>query len=348
MRGAVVRELEDVALSDYTTLGLGGRARRVLLVEDTRELVEAVTSLDRAGDPFTIVGGGSNLVVSDAGVDVVIAIRTRGVVEAQRGDDVELEAAAGEPWDDLVARAVDRGLAGVECLSGIPGLVGATPMQNVGAYGQEVSDTITSVRVLDRERGEERELTNADCAFAYRHSALKGSARYVVLSVRFRLTPSARSRPLRYPELTRALGREDAPLAAVRETVIALRKKKGMVLDPSDPDTRSAGSFFVNPILTRDALEILTRRLGATPPAFPEADGRVKVSAAWLIERAGFLKGHARGACAISSKHALALTNRGGGTTQDLVALAREIRDGVLARTGISLSPEPVLVGVSL
>ena len=236
------------------------------------------------------------------------------------------------------------GRAGFECLSGIPGSVGATPIQNVGAYGQEVAETVRSVRVLDRETGAIAELTGAECGFAYRSSAFKGSERRVVLAVTFALHPDRMSQPLRYAELARALDLEPgarAPLHEVREAVLALRRGKGMVLDPADPDTVSAGSFFMNPILDPDALAALE----PSPPAFPQPDGRVKTSAAWLIERAGFGKGYTRGRVAISSKHALALVNRGGATTAELLALAREIAAGVRERFGVELRPEPTIVG---
>lgn len=349
-----MRELRDVALSDRTTFGLGGPAARLLEVDTAEDLVRAVTEVDASGEPLLVLGGGSNLVVADAGfAGTVVAVRTRGFEVFADGDRADVEIAAGEPWDEAVARCVAEGLAGVECLSGIPGLVGATPMQNVGAYGQDVSQTVVRVRVLDREAGLERDLDRDACAFGYRTSALKGSSRYVVLSVRLRLRRSRLASGLRYAELERALGADEAPLATVRDVVIALRRAKGMVVDPADADTRSAGSFFVNPVLTAEAHAALCARVerltpGAAPPSFPESDGRVKVSAGWLIERAGFAKGHAHGGCSVSTKHALALTNRGQGTTADLVALAREIRAGVRVTFGVELVPEPVLVGVAL
>jgi UDP-N-acetylmuramate dehydrogenase len=267
-----------------------------------------------------------------------------------------LEVAAGEPWDPLVADCVARGLAGVECLAGIPGSVGATPIQNVGAYGQEVAETITAVRVLDRADGSVRRLTPAECGFTYRSSAFKREpGRWVVLAVRFALEASERSRPIRYPELARALGVEvgaRAPSAEVRAAVLALRRGKGMVLDPGDPDTVSAGSFFTNPVLDAGAFAALQERAaqrlgpGVRPPAWPADDGQVKTSAAWLIERAGFHRGQGNPeGIAISAKHTLALTNRGAGTAAELVALAREIADGVHAAFGVALVPEPVFVG---
>jgi UDP-N-acetylmuramate dehydrogenase len=291
-----------------------------------------------------------------------LRVTTCGRSSETSSDRVLLTASAGESWDDLVASAVAEGLAGVECLSGIPGLVGAVPMQNVGAYGQDVSETIVKVRAWDRVLGRIVVLSRDECEFAYRSSAFRNKDRHVILDVTFALRRTTSSRPVRYAELARALEIEEgesAPLATVRSTVIELRRSKGMVLDRSDPDTTSAGSFFTNPILTPEALAMLRARTEAQGalPVFPEPDGRSKVSAAWLIERAGFEKGRvARGSeaserggrVAISSKHALALTNRGGATTAELVAFAREIRDGVRGRFGVTLENEPVFVGVQL
>lgn len=328
-------------LSELTTLRLGGPIEGYARVDTEAELVETV----RAGGPVLVLGGGSNVVAADAGFGgTVLHVATRGVRRAGSAGAVTLDVAAGEPWDAFVSACVDDGLAGVECLAGIPGLVGATPIQNVGAYGQEVAETIASVRVLDRGDGSVRELAPAECGFTYRSSAFKRDpGRYVVLSVRLALRSSDESAPIRYGELARALGVEigaRAPLAEVRAAVLALRRGKGMVLDPDDPDTVSAGSFFTNPILEADAVAAL----GA--PAWPEPDGRVKTSAAWLIERAGFHRGQGDpNGIAISSKHVLALTNRGAGTTAELVAFAREIAAGVREAFGVELVPEPVFVG---
>jgi UDP-N-acetylmuramate dehydrogenase len=338
-----------VRLSELTTLRLGGPAGRYVEASTDEEIVEVV----RAADPVLIMAGGSNLVVADEGFSgTVLRIATRGAVR----EGNTLEVAAGEAWDPLVASCVSQGLAGVECLGGIPGSVGATPIQNVGAYGQEVAETIVGVRALDRTSGAVEELAPAACGFTYRSSAFKRDpGRWVVLAVRFALEASALSAPIRYAELARALDIElgdRAPLEQVREAVLALRRRKGMVLDASDPDTFSAGSFFTNPILDADAWTALqarvTERLGpdAHPPAWPEADGHVKTSAAWLIERAGFHRGQGDpDGIAISSKHTLALTNRGAGTTAQLVALAREIAGGVRDAFGVALAPEPVFVG---
>jgi UDP-N-acetylmuramate dehydrogenase len=272
-------------------------------------------------------------------------VLTRGVALEEDGERVLVQAAAGESWDALVARCVAEGLAGVECLAGIPGSVGATPIQNVGAYGQEVADTIVTVRAFDRREGAVERLAPEACGFGYRTSAFKRDpSRWAVLGITLALRRSARSAPVRYAELARALGVElgdAAPLEEVRDAVLALRRAKGMVLDGADHDTWSAGSFFTNPF-------VAPADLPDGAPAFPQADGAVKTSAAWLIEHAGFHRGYGDPASvAISSKHTLALTNRGAGTTAQLVALAREIRDGVRGRFGVTLVPEPVFVGLA-
>jgi UDP-N-acetylmuramate dehydrogenase len=337
-------------LADHTTLRLGGPADRFVTARTEDELVAAVAAADAAGEPCLVLGGGSNLVVADEGFrGTVVEVATSGVSADVDGDDpscggVMVTVAAGEPWDAFVATAVERGWVGVEALAGIPGLVGATPIQNVGAYGQEVAQTIASVRVWDRRLRGIRTFANADCGFGYRHSRFKADpGRHVVLAVTFQLRQGALGAPVTYAELARTLGLEPgqrAPAAEVREAVLALRRGKGMVLDPADHDTWSAGSFFTNPVLAPEAVPE-----GA--PAWP-ADGGVKTSAAWLIERAGFGKGYGNGRVALSSKHTLAVTNRGGGTAGDLLELAREIRDGVEAAYGIRLVNEPVLVGCSL
>jgi UDP-N-acetylmuramate dehydrogenase len=267
---------------------------------------------------------------------------------------VHLTAAAGEPWDDVVARAVDEDLAGIECLSGIPGLVGATPVQNVGAYGQEVADTVVSVRVYDRVDRAVRVLSPRECAFAYRDSAFKRdpAGRCVVLAVTFALTPGG-APAVRYGELSRAMASQPATLRATRDTVLTLRRAKGMVLDPSDPDTRSAGSFFTNPVVSKelaDAVEALVQQgdVRTTMPRWEAPEGRVKLAAGWLIERAGVHRGMRLGRAAVSSKHALALTNPGGDCrAEELVALARDVAAKVFARFGVPLRPEVVALGVS-
>lgn len=342
-------------LADHTTLRLGGPAARWVSVTTEDELVAAVSEADAVGEPVLVLGGGSNLVVADEGFPgTVVEVATRGVSpdtedEASCGG-VLVTVAAGESWDELVAHAVANEWSGIEALSGIPGSVGATPIQNVGAYGQEVSQTIASVRVWDRTLRGLRTFANADCGFAYRTSRFKADrldpwgGRHVVLSVTFQLRQGSMGGPVVYAELARTLGiglGERAPLADVRRAVLGLRAGKGMVLDPADHDTWSAGSFFTNPVVPPDAVPD-----GA--PAWPQPDGQVKTSAAWLIERAGFAKGYGTDRAALSGKHTLALTNRGGATTAELLGLAREVRDGVEARFGIRLVNEPVLVGCEL
>lgn len=343
----------DVPLARLTTLGLGGPAERLVVVESDDDLIAALADADAAGRPTLLLAGGSNLVIGDGRVaGDTIVLRTTGTTDEPDGDHVLRTVAAGEPWDAVVARSVADGLSGLECLSGIPGTTGATPIQNVGAYGQEVADTIVRVRVHDRSTGETRDRDASECGFAYRTSVFKGHDRWVVLSVTFRLARSPLARPLRYGELARAVEQADEPAttALVRREVLRLRRGKGMVLDPGDPDTRSAGSFFTNPIVAADDVERfrarVAERLGAdvVAPEYPQSDGRIKSSAAWLIERAGFARGHARPGAALSSKHTLALTNRDG-TTADLLALAHEVADGVEAAFGVTLRPEPVFVG---
>ncbi|AZQ72197.1 UDP-N-acetylmuramate dehydrogenase [Streptomyces luteoverticillatus] len=351
-----MQERHDAPLAPLTTFRLGGPATRLITAVTDAEVVETVREADRTGTPLLIIGGGSNLVISDKGFDgTALRIATTGFdLQGTR-----LELAAGENWSDAVARTVDAGLAGVECLAGIPGSAGATPIQNVGAYGQDVSQTITEVVAYDRRTDETVTLTSTECAFSYRHSRFKEDpSRYVVLRVRFELEDAGGlSAPIRYAETARTLGVEQGdrvPAVRARETVLKLRSGKGMVLDPEDHDTWSAGSFFTNPILTAAEHEAflarVTERLGADvmPPAFPAGDGLVKTSAAWLIDKAGFTKGYGSGPARISGKHTLALTNRGSASTEDLLALAREVRDGVHAAFGVTLVNEPVTVGVSL
>ncbi len=332
-------------LRELTTLRLGGPPRRLVDARTDEEVLAAVREADAANEPLLVLAGGSNVVVADEGfAGTALRVLTTGV--ARDGDVIHV--AAGEPWDAFLARCVDHGRAGAECLSGIPGSIGATPIQNVGAYGQEVAETIVSVRALDRRRDVVDDLTPEECGFAYRSSAFKREpGRWVVLRVSYALPHAEASGPVRYAELARALGvpvGQSAPLAAVRDAVLALRAGKGMVLDADDPDTRSAGSFFTNPIVEASAFAALGER-GA--PGWPEPDGRVKTSAAWLIEQAGFTRGRGRpDGIAISTKHTLALTNRGDGTAEELLALAREIAAGVRAEFAIELAPEPVLVGL--
>ncbi|MCZ0987519.1 UDP-N-acetylmuramate dehydrogenase [Streptomyces diastatochromogenes] len=351
-----MQELHDAPLAPLTTFRLGGPATRLITATTDAEVIAAVRDADDTGTPLLVIGGGSNLVIGDKGFDgTALRIATTGV--ELRGTTLEL--AAGEIWTDAVARTVEAGLAGIECLAGIPGSAGATPIQNVGAYGQEVSSTITEVIAYDRRAGRTVTLTNEECAFSYRHSRFKADPeRYVVLRVRFELEDAdGLSAPVKYAEAARALGVEPGervPLAAARETVLKLRAGKGMVLDPEDHDTWSAGSFFTNPILTETQFAAFHARVrerlgeGVEPPAYPSGEGRTKTSAAWLIDKAGFTKGYGSGPARISTKHTLALTNRGGATTEDLLALAREVVAGVREAFGITLVNEPVTVGVSL
>lgn len=351
-----VQEIHDAPLAPLTTFRLGGPATRLVTATTDAEVIDTVRAADASGTPLLLIGGGSNLVVSDKGFEgTALRIATRGFELT----GTALELAAGEVWTDAVARVVDAGLAGIECLAGIPGSAGATPIQNVGAYGQEVSTTLTEVLAYDRRAGETVTLTNADCAFSYRHSRFKDDPeRYVVLRVRFLLEDAGGlSAPLRYAETARVLGveaGERVPLADARETVLKLRAGKGMVLDPEDHDTWSAGSFFTNPILTDADFAAFRARAGerlgegAEPPAYPAGSGHTKTSAAWLIDKAGFTKGYGSGPARISTKHTLALTNRGEATTEDLLALAREVVAGVRDTFGITLVNEPVTVGVSL
>jgi len=341
--------MSERSLAELTTLRLGGPARDVVEVAAEQALVDAVFAADAAGQPLLVVAGGSNLVLPDAPIERrVVLVRTAGLQVQRQGDHMVVRAAAGEHWDSLVARAVDDGWVGVEALSGIPGSVGATPIQNVGAYGQEVSETLTAVRVWDRSQRRPRTLAAADCGFGYRTSRFKAEPdRFVVLEVVFAFPRGGFGAPIGYAQLADRLEVEPGarvPLAAVRDAVLDLRRSKGMVLDAADHDTWSAGSFFTNPLLDPTDAE----RLPAEAPRWPQPDGRVKTSAAWLIERAGFARGHGAGAARISTKHTLALTNRGGATTADLLALAREVRDGVSARFGVDLVPEPTLVDCTL
>jgi UDP-N-acetylmuramate dehydrogenase len=338
-----------VPLAAYTTLRLGGPAGTLTVATETEEAVETVRKAAADGTPALVLAGGSNVVVGDEGFPgAVLLLRTRGVhVIEQDARAVVVRVAAGEPWDEFVALAVANGWSGVECLSGIPGSAGATPIQNVGAYGQEVAQTIVAVHAYDRERDSVRSMTPAECAFAYRASVFKHSDRYVVLDVDFRLGRTGESAPIRYAELARRLGAgagDRVPLAHARETVLALRAGKGMVLDDDDRDTWSVGSFFTNPVVPSGRWAAL----GLDAPHWPGDDGSVKIPAAWLIENAGFPKGFAGDGVSISTKHTLALTNRGTGTAGALLALARTIRDGVQVRFGIELHPEPVLVNCAL
>jgi len=344
--------LPDVSLSDWTTLRVGGPAEAFVEVADVAALAAVLQEAEKDGDPVLVLGGGSNVLVADDGFPgtvVHVAIKGVRLDTVAPGADVVARVGAGEDWSGFVRMCVAEGLSGVECLSGIPGQAGATPVQNVGAYGQEVSETITCVTVWDRASRSVLQLAPADCGFAYRNSLFKGSARYVVTEVAFRLRRSRSSGPVRYGELAGRLGTDigaSAPLEDTACAVIELRRAKGMVLDPTDPDSRSVGSFFTNPVLGPDQARALLREA----PGMPRfaAEGGTKVPAAWLVEQAGFERGYRKGAASISTKHALALTVADGGTAADVLALAREVRDAVRERFGVELEPEPVLVGLHL
>jgi UDP-N-acetylmuramate dehydrogenase len=349
LRGASVAE--GVPLAPLTTLRVGPVARRVITCETTDQIIAAVQTLiaDPPDGPTLVLAGGSNVVLADDIDDLtVIRIATTGI-----GVDGDvLRAEAGAVWDDVVVAALEHGLGGLECLSGIPGSTGATPVQNVGAYGAEVSDTIRRVRLLDRATGEDRWLANAELEFGYRTSILKHSAAQVVLEVEFVLDASGRSAPLRYGELATTLGVEPGSRidpAAVRDAVLRLRGRKGMVLDDADHDTWSVGSFFTNPVVAAEDLERIQARSAAPVPHYPAPAG-VKLAAGWLVEHAGFAKGFPGpdAPARLSTKHALAVTNRGTATSTDVISLARTVRDGVKAEFGIELTPEPSLIGAHL
>lgn len=339
-----------VPLAPLTTLRLGGAAAFFCEAATEQDVISAVAWAKAKSVPLFVLGGGSNVVIADAGFDgLVIHMALRGVQASNDGPNVNLTVAAGEPWDQFVARATAQGWAGVECLAGIPGQVGSTPIQNVGAYGQDVSETVSHIRVLDRTSLSVQRLEAADLQFEYRNSVLRNHPdRFVVLDVTFKLRAGG-APGIRYAELQKALAPVENPtLADVQTKVLELRRRKSMVLDPSDPNTRSAGSFFTNPIV--DANTAARLQQSSAPPAadmpqWPQSDGRIKLSAAWLIEKAGFSRGHRHGPVGISSAHALALVHDGTGRTDDLLDLARNIRQGVLQKFGVTLQPEPILIG---
>ncbi|HET9954729.1 MAG TPA: UDP-N-acetylmuramate dehydrogenase [Polyangiaceae bacterium] len=339
----------DVPLADYTTLKLGGPAKHFVEVRDENELAEALSWARSRNERVFVLGGGSNLIVPDAGVDgLVVSIALRGIAhDTGKAGSTLLRVQAGEPWDSVVGVALEANLAGIESLSGIPGQAGATPIQNVGAYGQEVKDTIVRVRVFDREDRCFSELTAAECEFSYRHSRFKtrDRDRFIVTRVDFELQTRDRA-DVRYPELARALaerGRE-ASLVCVRQTVLELRRSKSMLIDAQDPNGRSCGSFFLNPIVEPQAADRAQSALGVGEmPRYPQSDGRTKLSAAFLIEHSGFAKGTRVGHVGISTRHSLALVAHAGATSAELMQFASQVQDGVRARTGVLLSLEPVL-----
>jgi UDP-N-acetylmuramate dehydrogenase len=347
----------DVPLAPLTTFELGGPARFFCQVATSEDVIWALRWAADQDLPVFVLGGGSNLVVGDGGfAGLVLQLVAQGIDFRSQGDHVLVEVQAGQPWDDVVAAAVARDLAGIECLSGIPGTVGATPIQNVGAYGQEVADTIRSLRVLDRRTLEVRELPAAECGLSYRNSIFRRDpGQAIVLSASFALRPGAQP-VVAYRELAEALaGRGRPSLSEVREAVLDLRRKKSMVHDTNDPNRRSAGSFFTNPIVGADqaaavVAQALAERLVQVPeevPQYPLHDGRVKLAAGWLVERAGIRRGLRMGPVGVSSRHALALVHHGGGSTADLIRLAVRVRDTVALRFGVTLVPEPVFLGVA-
>lgn len=350
---AGVEIAEAVPLAPLTTLRIGPVARRMLTCTSTEQLIGVLRALTADDEPLLILAGGSNVVLADDLTDLTV-VRIANTEITVDGDRVRAEA--GALWDDVVVTSLAHGLGGLECLSGIPGSAGATPVQNVGAYGAEVADTITRVRLLDRRTGEDRWATTEELRFGYRTSVLKHSDAVIVLEVEFGLDAAGRSAPVRYRELATALGVEPGertdPLR-VRDAVLRLRTGKGMVVDPDpdhpDHDTWSVGSFFTNPVVSAEQFERLRASVDRPVPSYPAPDG-VKLAAGWLVENAGFGKGYpGEGAPArLSTKHALALTNRGGATTADVLALARTVRDGVRRTFGVELTPEPALVGCEL
>ncbi len=348
--------LENIPLAPLTTFKIGGPARYFVEASTIVELQEAVTFANSRSLPLFVLGGGSNLLVADEGwPGLVLKIAIQGIEQRSGHDEdgkVLFDAGAGESWDKFVSRAVMARCAGVECLSGIPGSVGGTPVQNVGAYGQEVSETIASVQVLDLKDGQVRELCNEACGFGYRSSIFNTSerGRFIVLRITYALTPGGSPR-IAYADLKRHFeGRETSPdLAETREAVRHIRALKGMLIVPGDPDSQSAGSFFKNPVLTEDQHEALRQRAvarGLTLPSYPALETRKKVSAAWLVERSGFARGFGSGQVGISSKHALAIVNRGGATAADVIAFEQQIQQRVEEIWGVHLEPEPVMVGL--
>ncbi|MBN1335866.1 MAG: UDP-N-acetylmuramate dehydrogenase [Deltaproteobacteria bacterium] len=343
----------DVPLASRTTLGVGGPARTLVEATSDAEAAAAVAAADRRGTPVWVLGGGSNVVVADAGFPgTVVALATRGIALRPKGGTVLVDVAAGEPWDAFVRWAVEEGLAGVECLSGIPGTAGATPIQNVGAYGREVADTLVSVRAFDRREAVLCTLPAAECGLGYRDSRFRSAEpdRYLVLGITLRLRRGS-PEPVRAGEVAGRLEGSSPTVAGVREAVLEVRRAKSMVVDPTDPETRSVGSFFVNPVVPADLLRTIRARApeGAPPlPAWRASGGLLRIPAAWLIEQAGFPRGLDRGAVGLSHRHALAIVNRGGASAGDVLALAREVRDGVAAAFGVVLRPEPRFVGFAV
>lgn len=348
---------ENRPLAPFTTFGIGGPARWFVEAASEPEILDAVEWAQKRGTPLFVLGGGSNLLISDAGFEgLVLRVNLRGVSEVSAGAHRVYRVAAGEPWEPCVQRSLEENCAGLECLAGIPGTAGGTPVQNVGAYGQEVASVIERVRAFDLQALVYVELTAAECGFAYRRSRFNTAdrGRFIVTRVDYRLTPGG-ALALRYPELQRAVEAAHAhgsqpTLVEVADIVRRIRRAKGMLIVEGDPDCRSAGSFFKNPVISEDLFRKIAAQSRAVPPRFPAGSGPdskdlVKVPAAWLIEQAGFHKGYALGAAGISSRHTLALVNRGGASAQEILALARQIAGAVEASFGVRLEPEPVLLG---
>lgn len=342
------RPRENVPLAPHCTLGVGGPARYFVEAADEATVADALAWAREGGRPWRVLGGGSNVVVGDGGVaGLVVKIALRGVAVTELAGAVEVTAAAGEPWDDLVQLTVERGWAGLECLSGIPGLVGATPIQNVGAYGQEVSETVTAVRALDGRTGDVVTLRAAECGFAYRDSRFKSGepGRWVVLAVTYRLRPGGPP-TVSYADVAKHLaarGLARPTVADTRRSVIEIRRAKSMVIDAGDPNRRSCGSFFLNPFVSAaEAVEGAKRAGDPSMPRWEQPDGSVKLSAAWLIERAGFRRGHEEGPVGLSTRHALAIVAHDGARADDVVAFARRLQAAVAERFGVTLTPEPV------
>ena len=338
---------EKVALAPLTTLKVGGPARYFASVSSDDEVVEAFEFAELKNLKVFVLGGGSNTLVSDTGFEgLVIQVAPKGISTRGKGE-VNLTAAAGEDWDAFVEHCVENDLAGVECLSGIPGFVGGTPVQNVGAYGQEVSETITNVRCFDRESLEFIDLSNGDCEFTYRKSIFNSSQpdRYVVLAATYKLTPGGKPK-IAYKDIREHFGSREPTLQETRDAVLAIRRAKSMVIDPDDPNRRSAGSFFKNPIVSSERFDEIAAEFDFVP-RFPASDGLVKIPAAWLIERSGFAKGFIHGNAGISTNHTLAIINRGGAAADEIISLKSDIQSAVESRFQILLQPEPVFIGFS-
>ena len=338
------------ALSNFTTLKVGGPAQKIVHAHTEDELVEFVKAADKAGEQVLILGGGSNLLISDAGfAGTVIRVESKGnALDYDACSGGMIEVSAGEDWDKFVALTIEKGFADLESLSGIPGTIGGAPIQNIGAYGHEVSETIARVKAYDRTKGEITTFTNEQCRFSYRNSVFKAAAgRYVILNVTFQLRKGEQSLPITYAELAKFLAiniGDRAPVVEVRKAVLQLRGRKGMLIDAGDVNSNSAGSFFVNPILNKEIAD----KLPADAPRWPQTDGRVKTSAAWLMEHAGVNKGEKLAGAQISNKHVLALTNSGSATAGDIVELAKRARAKVFEKFGVKLEAEVQLVGLDL